>query len=76
MSKANESPYARELSGGFQRLRFEPPLEQDFRVDYLAQNVQRLRMTLTIGMLFTAVLAVLANKYLPNTAWPSLWSCH
>ncbi len=66
MSKANESPYARELSGGFQRLRFEPPLEQDFRVDYLAQNVQRLRMTLTIGMIFTAVLAVLDWRLVPT----------
>lgn len=59
MGNADESRYARELSRGFPTLRFQQPLESEFRAYYLAQNAPRLRITLTIAVGFLLTLAVL-----------------
>jgi len=73
MAKMDESLYARELSGGFPALRFDQPLEQEFRAHYVRQNAPRLRMALMAGVALTLSFAVLDWRLIPvDMQYPSL----
>lgn len=66
MGNADESLYARELSGGFPALRFQQPLEREFRAHYLGQNAPRLRVTLMLGLALISTWAVLEWRLSPE----------
>ena len=73
MGKADESLYTRELSGGYRSLRFQQPLEREFRAHYVGQNAPRLRATLMLGLAFVLTLALLDWQLGPAGAWqPSM----
>ncbi len=53
------SPAARQLSEGYNKLRFEGALEQEFRRDYIDQNVRRVRWALYLAIVFIGVFCLL-----------------
>jgi diguanylate cyclase (GGDEF)-like protein len=61
----DQSVYARQLSDGFKRLRFEQPLERDFRHAYIAGNLEFVRWSLGLGLLMVVLLCLLDWQILP-----------
>ncbi|MEE8528703.1 MAG: diguanylate cyclase [Gammaproteobacteria bacterium] len=53
------SPAARQLREGIHKLRFEGALEQEFRRDYIDQNVRRVRWALYLAIVFIGVFCLL-----------------
>ena len=53
------SPAARQLREGFRKLRFEGALEQEFRQDYIDQNVRRVRWALYLVIVFIGAFCLL-----------------
>ncbi|MEE8305680.1 MAG: hypothetical protein V3R81_00365, partial [Gammaproteobacteria bacterium] len=74
MHQPDDSIYKRQLRRGFDGLRFEAPLEADFRRSFLGTRLPRIRMALGLGLLLLVVLAWLDWQLLPEAFWhQSLW---
>ncbi|MFO7303952.1 MAG: diguanylate cyclase [Gammaproteobacteria bacterium] len=64
-----ESPHALQLRRGFPRLRFEAPLEEEFRRAHRAETLPQVRRNLWLGIGFLLVFAVLTHFVLaPSTS--------
>ncbi len=59
MHAADDSAYTQQLSGGFALLRFEQPLEREFRAYYSARNLPLVRIALTLGLVFVGGMSLL-----------------
>jgi diguanylate cyclase (GGDEF)-like protein len=66
-SASPESPHALQLKRGFRRLRFEAPLEEEFRQVYRAETLPQIRRNLWLGIGFLLVFAVLTHLVLTPT---------
>ncbi len=53
------SPVARQLLGGFKKLRFDESLEHEFRRDYADENVRRLRWSIYLAIVFIAAFCLI-----------------
>ena len=60
------SPYSRQLHEGFKWLRFEEPLEEQFRLQFLSNSVRRIRRSLGLGLLLVGLLCWLDWQLQPN----------
>lgn len=56
-----ESPHAAQLKRGFPRLRFDPPLEAEFKQAYRAESLPQVRRNLWIALVFIAGFAALTH---------------
>jgi diguanylate cyclase (GGDEF)-like protein len=66
---APRSPHAAQLERGFPRLRFEQPLEEEFRNVYRRETLPQIRRNLWLGIAFLLVFAVLTHLVLdPQTS--------
>jgi diguanylate cyclase (GGDEF)-like protein len=54
------SPYAQQLRRGYANLRFQDPLEKDFREFYVAQNLPRARLSGLIALVLVLALTCIA----------------
>lgn len=59
-----ESPHALQLQRGFPRLRFEAPLEQEFKRTHRTETLPQIRRNLWLGIAFLIVFAVLTHLVL------------
>jgi diguanylate cyclase (GGDEF)-like protein len=57
--------YARQLQAGFQTLRFEAPLEAEFRRSQARAVLPQLRSSLTLALVLVGVLCLLDWRFLP-----------
>ena len=69
MDQPEDSIYKRQLRRGFAGLRFDEPLEGDFRRGFLVGRIPSVRAALAIGLGLIAVLALLDWRLLPETLW-------
>ena len=69
MEQPEDSVYKRQLRRGFDGLRFEAPLEEEFRQQFLASHIGTVRMALSLGLLLVALLAFLDWQLLPKAFW-------
>ncbi len=69
MHQPDDSIYKRQLRRGFDGLRFEEPLEWDFRRSFLASRLPEVRAALALGLLLVAVLSLLDWQLLPQAFW-------
>lgn len=69
MYQPEDSIYKRQLRRGFDSLRFEEPLENDFRQGFLHGRIPGIRMALGLGLVLVAVLALLDWRLLPQAYW-------
>src|SRR5690606_32318462 len=60
-----ESPHALQLQRGFPRLRFDPPLEEEFRQVHRAESLPQVRRNLWLGIIFLLAFSVLTHFVLP-----------
>ena len=65
MHDDNESAYARQLGSGYANLRFEQPLEREFRQAYTDRNLGFVRWSLGLALLLVAVLSLVDWQMLP-----------
>ncbi len=73
VKKDDESVYARQLGSGFRNLRFEEPLEREFRQAYTDRNLDFVRWSLGLALLLVVVLSLLDWQVLPaELAQPSI----
>lgn len=64
-----ESPHALQLQRGFPRLKFEAPLEEEFRRTHRSETLPQVRRNLWLGIGFLLVFAVLTQLVLaPSTS--------
>jgi len=64
-----ESPHALQLKRGFPRLRFEPPLEEEFKQVYRAETLPQIRRNLWLGIGFLVCFSLLTRMVLePSTS--------
>jgi diguanylate cyclase (GGDEF)-like protein len=59
-----ESPHAQQLKRGFPRLRFDPPLEQEFRQVHQAEALPQIRRNLWLAIAFVAGFSALTHMVL------------
>jgi diguanylate cyclase (GGDEF)-like protein len=65
MERAKDSAYGRQLSDGFRALRFEQPLEAEFRAHFTQGNRAVQRFGAAQGLVATSLLALLDWRTLP-----------
>lgn len=64
-----ESPHALQLQRGFPRLKFEAPLEDEFKRAHRSETLPQIRRNLWLGIAFLLVFAVLTHLVLaPSTS--------
>jgi diguanylate cyclase (GGDEF)-like protein len=59
-----DSPHAVQLRRGFPGLRFEPPLEQEFRTAFRTESLPQIRRNLWIGVAIVIALSLLTHLVL------------
>jgi diguanylate cyclase (GGDEF)-like protein len=67
-----DAPYVRQLEAGYSTLRFDPPLEAEFRAALSLTNLKQVRAALVLGMLMVIGLSALDFLRLPREL--SVWS--
>ena len=63
-----DSPHAVQLERGFAGLRFDPPLEQDFRTAYRAEVLPQIRRNLWIALAIVVGFSLVTHLVLPPAA--------
>ena len=69
MDQPADSIYKKQLSRGFKGLRFEEPLERDFRLRYISKNLPAVRIALSVALALVGVLSFLDWRLLPADFW-------
>lgn len=69
LNEAASCPHSAQLAQGYNRLRFMPALEQEYRAHYWSRYLGRTRMALTGAALLLALFALRDVRTLPREVW-------
>jgi diguanylate cyclase (GGDEF)-like protein len=71
MSEHCESSYGRQVQAGLSSLRFAAPIEAEFRAQYLARNLEFLRVAAALGLMLIGLSLLLDSQLLEDAAFKS-----